>query len=144
MVKRRLTRKFFSSVVSKWERQNNKGVLEIIDIDNFKIHRIAEIIALGNATKDYRDEMDNAYLIIDDYLEDGGDLIELYLDLLDEFDRQFKIFRKAGVSVDDIRKEIEKELNDTKKEVVEAIKNERELELDDGDVEEEEELQDEE
>ena len=33
MVKRRLTRKFFSSVVSKWERQN-KGVLEIIDIDN--------------------------------------------------------------------------------------------------------------
>ena len=87
--------------------------------------------------------MNNAYLIIDDYLEDGGDLIELYLDLLDEFDRQFKIFRKAGVSVDDIRKEIEKELNDTKKEVVEAIKNERELELDDEDVEEEEELQDE-
>ena len=101
---RQLTKYFGSYNLAKYEKETGKGVMDILDIGNFEITKIANIIRLGN--KDFINEED-AYNRLDEYLKSDEEhsLISAYFDLIDELDKDIKILRSCGVRVEDLKAE---------------------------------------
>lgn len=102
-----LTKRFFTSKIARYEKQTGKGVMDLLDIGNMEVNKIANIIKLGNAFGPGVDEDEEAYKILDDYLAADPDnsIITAFFDLIDEMDKDLKILRSCGLSVEDIKKE---------------------------------------
>ena len=105
-----LTKKFMSFTVAKWERQHKKGVMDLLDVGEFELNKIANIIVLGNTrgkNETEEDVYERAYEKIDSFLEvEDNSIIDLFMQLMREFDMDFKIFKAMGMSVDDLEEEL--------------------------------------
>lgn len=101
---RKLTKYFGTYSLAKYEKATGKGVMDLLDIGNFEINKIANLIMLGN--KDFKSE-DEAYERLDEYLkaDEGNSLISAYFDLIDELDRDIKIMKSCGIKIDDLKAE---------------------------------------
>ena len=101
---RKLTKYFGTYSLAKYEKATGKGVMDLLDIGNFEVNKIANIIMLGN--KDFKSE-EEAYEALDNYLraEDDNSLITAYFDLIDELDRDIKLMKSCGIRVDDLKAE---------------------------------------
>lgn len=108
---RKLTKYFGTYNLAKYEKATGKGVMDLLDIGNFEITKIANLIKLGNE-KDMTEEQ--VYQILDTYLAASPDnsLITAYFDLLDELDGDIKILKSCGVKVEDLKAEFTSMAND--------------------------------
>ena len=82
---RKLTKYFGTYSLAKYEKATGKGVMDLLDIGNFEVNKIANIIMIGN--KDFKSE-EEAYEALDNYLRSDEDhsLISAYFDLIDELE----------------------------------------------------------
>ena len=110
---RQLTTRFFTSKIARYEKQTGKGVMDLLDIGNMEVNKIANIIRLGNTFPKFDnegnaiDEYEEAYKKLDEYLaaDPNNSIITAFLDLIDELDTDLKILKSCGLSVEDIKKE---------------------------------------
>ena len=98
----RLTKHFGTYKIAKYEKQSGKSVMDLLDVGNFEVNKIVNLINLGN---DYKTE-EEAYSKLDEYLADeNNSLISAYFDLLKEMDGDLKILKSCGIKVEDLRAE---------------------------------------
>lgn len=95
---RKLTKRFTSYNIAKYEKTTGKSIMDVVDIGNFEVNRIISIIKLGNP--DFKSDEDAARTL-DDYLagDDDHSLITAFFDLLSELDADIKVFKSSGVDV---------------------------------------------
>lgn len=95
---RKLTKRFTSYNIAKYEKSTGKSIMDVVDIGNFEVNRIISIIKLGNP--DFKSDEDAARAL-DDYLagDDDHSLITAFFDLLSELDSDIKVFKSSGVDV---------------------------------------------
>lgn len=105
-----LTKKFGSFTIAKFEKAYKKTFLEMLDIDNLSIDKMLTLIKIGNNS--CTDE--EAGTILDDYLS-GSDasLIDAYIQLLDEINRDTKILKGTGVSIEQLRNDLYKQMDES-------------------------------
>lgn len=114
-----LTTRFSTYKLGKYEKATGKGVMDLLDIGNIEVSKLANIIKLGNTFPKGCDEDEEAYKKLDDYLamDEDNSLISAFFDLIDELDRDLKILRSCGLKVSDIKEqfkaEVEKKVNNT-------------------------------
>lgn len=114
-----LAKKFGTYKIGQYEKRTGKGVMDLLDIGNLEVSKIAEIIKLGNDFPKGTDADEMAYEKLDNYLEASEDnsVITAFFDLIEDLDRDLKIMRSCGLKVSDIKKqfkeEIEKKISDT-------------------------------
>jgi hypothetical protein len=106
--------------------------MDLLDIGNIEVSKIAQIIELGNPQMKSEDE---AYQRLDEYLssDEEHSIISAFFDLLDELDKDLKIMKSCGVNVQDIKEqfktEVEKGVNKTgltaPKVLVDKLNNEK-------------------
>lgn len=114
-----LTTRFSTYKLGKWEKATGKGVMDLLDIGNIEVSKLAEIIKLGNTFTKGCNEDEEAYKKLDEYLamDEDNSLISAFFDLIDELDRDLKILRSCGLKVSDIKeqfkKEVENKVNNT-------------------------------
>lgn len=114
-----LTTRFSTYKLGKYEKATGKGVMDLLDIGNLEVSKIANIIKLGNTFPKGCNEDEEAYKKLDDYLamDENNSLISAFFDLIDELDRDLKILRSCGLKVSDIKEqfkaEVEKKVNNT-------------------------------
>ena len=110
---RKLTTRFFTSKIARYEKQTGKGVMDLLDIGDMEVNKIANIIRLGNTFPKFdnegneTDEYEEAYKKLDEYLaaDPNNSIITAVFDLIDELDTDLKILKSCGLSVEDIKKE---------------------------------------
>ena len=114
-----LTTKFITYKLGKYEKATGKGVMDLLDIGNLEVSKIAEIIKLGNQFPKGCDEDEEAYKKLDDYLamDEDNSIISAFFDLIDDLDKDLKIMRSCGLKVSDIKEqfkaEVDKKVNNT-------------------------------
>ena len=62
---RQLTTRFFTSKIARYEKQTGKGVMDLLDIGNMEVNKIANIIRLGNTFPKVDSEGKQLYSYID-------------------------------------------------------------------------------
>ena len=110
---RQLTTRFFTSKIARYEKQTGKGVMDLLDIGNMEVNKIANIIRLGNTFPKVDsegkeiDEYEEAYKKLDEYLaaDPNNSIITAFFDLIDELDTDLKILKSCGLNIEDIKKE---------------------------------------
>jgi hypothetical protein len=107
-----LTTKFGSYKIGKYEKATKKSVMDLLDIGNLEINKVAEIIKLGNTFPKGCDEEEEAYKKLDDYLAMSEDhsIISAFFDLIGELDQDLKIMKSCGLKVADIKAQFEEEV----------------------------------
>lgn len=101
---RQLTKYFGTYSIAKYEKATGKGVMDLLDIGNFEINRLAELIMLGN--RDFTSE-EQAYERLDEYLkaDDDHSIITAYFDLIEELDKDIKLMKSCGIRIADLKAE---------------------------------------
>lgn len=113
---RQLTTKFGTYKLGQFEKKTGKGVMDLLDIGNLEVSKIAQIIELGNPQMKSEEE---AYQRLDEYLssDEEHSIISAFFDLIDELDKDLKIMKSCGLNVADIKEqfkaEVEKSVNKT-------------------------------
>lgn len=101
-----LTLHFGTYAIAKYEKATNKSVMDLLDIGNFEVNKIVNLIKLGNASNKQIQNDEDYYRILDEYLKDEDhSLISAYFDLLDDLDKDIKILKSCGVKVEELKKE---------------------------------------
>ena len=110
---RLLTTKFSTYKLGKYEKATGKSVMDLLDIGNVEVNKIAEIIKLGNTFPKGCDEDEEAYKKLDDYLaaDEEHSVISAFFDLIDDLDKDLKIMKSCGLSVQDIKDQFKEEVS---------------------------------
>ena len=120
-----LTTKFSTYKLGKYEKATGKGVMDLLDIGNIEVSKLAEIIKLGNTFPKGCNEDEEAYKKLDDYLamDENNSIISAFFDLIDDLDKDLKIMKSCGLKVEDIKSQFTNEIENrmTKKEEVEPL-----------------------
>ena len=109
---RQLTTRFTSYRIAQYEKKTGKGVMDLLDVGNLEVNKIARFIYTGNAQMKEEEE---AYDRLDDYLAADPDhsLITAFFDLIDELDLDLKIMKSCGVKVSDIKDQFKQEVENS-------------------------------
>lgn len=107
---RQLTTKFGTYKLGQFEKRTNKGVMDLLDVGNLEVNKIAQIIMLGNPTM--KDE-EEAYQRLDEYLsaDDEHSVISAFFDLIEELDKDLKILKSCGLKVSDIKEQFKAQID---------------------------------
>lgn len=106
---RSLTSKFGTYRLGKYEKKTGKSIMDIINIDNFEINKIVELIKLGSPEINMEDD-EKAYDKLDKYLEtsDENSLITAYIDLLNDINTDLKLF--MGIDMNELKAKLKNEV----------------------------------
>ena len=127
---RLLTKHFGAYTISKFEKEQSKiqghevTIMDFIDIGNLSVDKMLFLIRMGtnNCTGEEAGEK------LDNFMAGGNGLIDAYLQLLDELDRDVHIFKGTGISINDIKEQMYKDLgnksSDEKHKIVEFKQDE--------------------
>lgn len=118
---RLLTQKFTAYNIAKFENKHNKEFIDFIDIGKLSIGKMLTLIAMGNNNC----SEEEAGKKLDNFL-DGEDnsLIDAYIQLIDEIDRDTKLLKKSGIKVEDLKKQFEDNISKSVEEAKEAVEQE--------------------
>ena len=106
---RYLTTKFSTYRLGKYEKNTGKGVMDLLDIGNLELNKIANIIYLGNPQMN---DIEEAYARLDEYLsaDEDNSIINAFFDLVDELDKDLKILKACGMKASDIKEQFKMEI----------------------------------
>lgn len=107
-----LTTRFSTYKLGKYEKATGKGVMDLLDIGNLEVSKLAEIIRLGNTFPKGCDEYEESYKKLDDYLamDENNSLISALFDLIDDLDKDLKIMKSCGLNVKDLKEQFKAEV----------------------------------
>lgn len=107
-----LTTRFSTYKLGKYEKATGKGVMDLLDIGNLEVSKLAEIIRLGNTFPQGCDEYEESYKKLDDYLamDENNSLISALFDLIDDLDKDLKIMKSCGLNVKDLKDQFKVEV----------------------------------
>lgn len=107
-----LTTRFSTYKLGKYEKATGKGVMDLLDIGNLEVSKLAEIIRLGNTFPNGCDEYEESYKKLDDYLamDENNSLISALFDLIDDLDKDLKIMKSCGLNVKDLKEQFKAEV----------------------------------
>lgn len=101
---RLLTKRFSSYRVAQFEKKYNKDFLDFIDIGNLSFSKIIILIQMGNEKGTTEEQASDK---LDNYLADENhSIVDAYLQVLDELNRDTKILKGTGLTIDKLRKDI--------------------------------------
>jgi len=128
MAMRYFTKRFGSYAIALYEKKFGKEPMDLIDVGNLSVEKMITAIRVGNGTKgnDFSMSEEEAAALIDNFLADeNNSIIDVYLQIMDEYDRDLKIFKGTGVSIDSIRADLYSKVEDKTKtgDVVEFPEN---------------------
>lgn len=128
---RKLTKRFTSYNIAKYEKSTGKSIMDVVDIGNFEVNRIISIIKLGNP--DFKSDEDAARAL-DDYLagDDDHSLITAFFDLLSELDADIKVFKSSGVDVRQLYDDFIEQTRDKVKNDIDIKKTDNVIVLEDN------------
>lgn len=128
---RKLTKRFTSYNIAKYEKSTGKSIMDVVDIGNFEVNRIISIIKLGNP--DFKSDEDAARAL-DDYLagDDDHSLITAFFDLLSELDADIKVFKSSGVDVRQLYNDFIEQTRDKVKNDIDIKKTDNVVVLEDN------------
>ena len=107
MSMRLLTKRFTSFSIAKCERKFKKDFMDFIDIGNLSISKMLMLIEMGNP--DITEEA--AAERLDNYLMDENNgLIDAYIQLLDELNRDTKILKGTDITIESLKQSIYKKM----------------------------------
>ena len=108
-MQRKLTKKFTTYAVNQYEKAHKCAIVDALDVGNLEVNKITDLIRLGNG-KDCTEEQ--ASQLLDEYLEndDENSIISAYLDLLGELDRDLRILKACGISIDELKESFTSEI----------------------------------
>lgn len=118
MSMRYFTKKFTSYAIAIYEKKFKKEPMDLIDVGNLSIEKMITAIRVGNGVKggDFILSEEEAAEKIDNFLEDeNNSIIDVYLQIMEEYDRDLKIFKGTGVTIDSIRKDLYNKVEDKTK-----------------------------
>lgn len=107
MSMRLLTKRFGSYTIAKCEKQYKKEFMEFIDIGNLSVDKMLLLIQMGNnmCTEEEAGEK------LDNFLADENNgLVDAYLQLLEEIDRDVHILKGTGISIESLKEELYKKV----------------------------------
>lgn len=134
---RKLTKRFGSYALGKYEKATGKSVMDLLDVGNFEITRIANLIKLGNS--DFKTE-EEAYARLDEYLasDEDNSLISAYFDLIDELDRDVKVLKSCGISIAELKAQFNDVAGDLGNKMKDRVSDAKaKLDINEGDTESE-------
>ena len=111
---RYFTKRFTSYALALYEKKTGKEPMDIIDVGNLSVEKMATAIRVGNGTKngDFAMSEEDACALIDNYLSDeNNSIIDVYLQIMEEYDKDLKLFKGTGVTIDSIRHDLYKQVN---------------------------------
>ena len=118
---RLLTQKFTAYNIAKFEAKHDKEFIDFIDIGKLSISKMLTLIAMGNNNC----SEEEAGKKLDNFLdEENNSLIDAYIQLIDEIDRDTKLLKKSGIKVSDLRKQFEENISKSVEEAKEAVEKE--------------------
>lgn len=126
---RYFTKRFTSYALALYEKKTGKEPMDLIDVGNLSIQKMITAIRVGNGTKngDFAMTEEEAGEKIDNFLADeNNSIIDVYLQIMDEYDRDLKLFKGTGVTIDSIRKDLYSQVENktaTENKVVEFPEN---------------------
>ena len=107
MSMRLLTKRFCSYTIAKCEKQFKKEFMDFIDVGNLSIEKMLILIQMGNGMCSEEEAGEK----LDNYLSDENNgLVDAYLQLLDEVDRDVHILKGTGISIESLKEELYKKV----------------------------------
>lgn len=107
MSMRLLTKRFCSYTIAKCEKQFKKEFMDFIDVGNLSIEKMLILIQMGNSMCSEEEAGEK----LDNYLADENNgLVDAYLQLLDEVDRDVHILKGTGISIESLKEELYKKV----------------------------------
>lgn len=106
---RYFTKRFTSYSLDLYEKKTGKEPMDLIDVGNLSVSKMILAIRVGNGRKgnDFIMSEEEAGEKIDNFLEDeNNSIIDVYLQIMEEYDRDLKLFKGTGVTIDSIRKDL--------------------------------------
>ena len=106
---RYFTKRFTSYALALYEKKTGKEPMDLIDVGNLSIQKMITAIRVGNGTKngDFAMTEEEAGDKIDNFLADeNNSIIDVYLQIMEEYDRDLKLFKGTGITIDSIRKDL--------------------------------------
>lgn len=106
---RYFTKRFTSYALALYEKKTGKEPMDLIDVGNLSIQKMITAIRVGNGTKngDFAMTEEEAGEKIDNFLADeNNSIIDVYLQIMEEYDKDIKLFKGTGVTIDSIRKDL--------------------------------------
>lgn len=131
---RKLTAHFGAYAVGKYCKKNNISMMQLLDIGDFDINKIADLIRLGNSitmefkdndTPEVRQEKEEApYKKLDEYFmaDENNSAITAYFDIMEEMDLDIKILKTCGISVKKLKDEFSTKAYEMGKQFEEKLK----------------------
>lgn len=109
---RYLTKRFGAYTIDKCEKKYKKDFMDFIDIGNLSIGKMIILIQMGNGLNkngEFNLSEEDAANKLDEFLSlDGQDnsIVDAYLQLLDEINRDTKILKGTGVTIESIKNDL--------------------------------------
>lgn len=106
---RYFTKRFTSYALALYEKKTGKEPMDLIDVGNLSVQKMITAIRVGNGTKngDFAMTEEEAGEKIDNFLADeNNSIIDVYLQIMEEYDRDLKLFKGTGITIDSIRKDL--------------------------------------
>lgn len=105
-MKRLLTKRFTSYSIAQCEKKYGKDLMDLIDVGGLSISKILILVMMGNNNCADKD----AGEILDRYLAEHS-IMEALIQLLEELNADLHIFDGTGLSIDDIREQLNVTVN---------------------------------
>lgn len=100
-MKRLLTKRFTSFAISQCEKKYGKDLMDLIDVGGLSVSKILILVMMGNNNCSDKD----AGEILDRYLAEHS-IMEALVQLLEELNADLHIFDGTGLSIEDIKKQL--------------------------------------
>lgn len=97
--------------ISQCEKKFGKSIMDFIDIGNLEINKMIILVQMGFgwANGGFKMSEEDAADELDQLISEHG-IIGAYLIILERIDRNLHIFKGTGVTIDDLRKQLSKDL----------------------------------
>lgn len=100
---RLLTKKFTSYNIAK----TGKDVMDLLDMGNLNMEKMLDMVVLGNKIKGKEFTLEDAGEKVDNFLsEDDNGVLDVYFQLLDEFDSDMKVMKMTGMSIKQLKEDM--------------------------------------
>lgn len=105
---RLLTKKFTQYTIAQFEKKYDKTVVDFIDIGNLSVNKMIILIQMGNSGCSEQEAAEK----LDNYLSDENNgLIDAYMQILEELDKDIHLFKGTGQNISDMRKAMYEKMN---------------------------------
>lgn len=123
---RYFTKRFTAYALALYEKKTGKEPLDLIDVGNLSVEKMITTIRVGNGTKngDFAMGEEDAGERMDNFLSDpNNSIIDLYLQLMEEFNMDLKIFKGTGITIDGLRKDLYSQIENKTTDKIENNEN---------------------